>query len=84
MPRDDVIAIGAAAEQFLGSAVTQKARSDLQAAIYRMWLDAETEEAREKLHGVAFGAEMFWRIMEGYSQATQYEDLAEELRQAIL
>jgi hypothetical protein len=69
-------------------ASSKKTMEDLREAVYKNWIEADTEEAREKLHGIATGAEMFWRIMERYATKGKMvmqglDDELQRKRQAI-
>ena len=55
----------------------------MQSALYRLWLDCDTPEAREKVWGIATGSEMFWSVMQRYEDSTTVEELANELKEAI-
>lgn len=72
----------------VNSVSAQKAHSELKEAVWKMWIDAEDVEAREKLHGLALGSEMFWRIMHKYAthgkkMVEGLDEIFEESRRAI-
>lgn len=72
-----------AANSVLTTPVVQQARTDVQYALYQMWLQATTIEEREKLHGTALGFEMFYRTLEGYIANEDLRDNTEELQAAL-
>ena len=61
----------------VNSASSVESMEELRIAIYRMWTESDDPADREKLHGIAAGAEMFWRIM--HKHASEGKVLAEGL-----
>jgi len=51
----------------------KQARRDFREAMYKSWVESENMQDREKLHGIATGSEMFWRIMERYAATGKME-----------